>query len=60
VNQICDCEHHAHDPAGRGVATEHDFGAAEAIVTIQWPWGGTFRLCRACLEAGHMHGTQFR
>jgi hypothetical protein len=57
---VCDCEHHAHDPAGRGVATEHEFGAAEAVATVQSPWGGTFRLCRACLDAGHMRGTQFR
>jgi hypothetical protein len=60
VSQACDCEHHTHDPSGTRKATEHEFGAAEAVVTVKSPWGGTFRLCRVCLEAGHIHGTQFR
>jgi hypothetical protein len=41
-------------------STEHEFGAGEAVAAIKSPWGGTFHLCRACLEAGHMHGMQFR
>ena len=60
VEQSCDCEHHTHDPAGTGKATEHEFGAAEAVATVKSPWGGTFHLCQPCFDAGHMHGTQFR
>jgi hypothetical protein len=60
MGQVCDCEHHTHDPSGTGRATEHEFGAAEPVMTIKSPWGGTFRLCRAYVEAGHMQGTQFR
>jgi hypothetical protein len=43
-----------------GAATAHDFGAEEAVATIKSPWGGTFHLCKACLDAGHMQGLQFR
>jgi len=61
VTPICDCEHHTHDPAGANKATEHDFGAAVPTVsTVKSPWGGTFRICQACVDAGHMQGLQFR
>jgi len=61
VSQICDCEHHTHDPAGAGKATEHDYGApAPALVTVKSPWGGTFQICQRCHDAGHMQGLQFR
>jgi len=56
----CDCEHHTHDPAGTGTSTEHPFGEGAGAVTVKTPWGGLFRLCTACYEAGHMQGTQFR
>jgi len=57
---ICDCEHHTHEPSGTHAAEAHEFGAAESVATIRSPWGGTFRLCQACLDAGHMQGTQVR
>jgi hypothetical protein len=58
---ICDCEHHTHDPADAGKATDHDFGATVASVsTVKSPWGGTFRICPPCVDAGHMQGLQFR
>ena len=60
MSDICDCEHHTHDPAGTGVPTEHEYGAAPAVATIDSPWGARFRRCQACLEAGHMQGTKFR
>jgi len=60
VKDVCDCEHHTHDPTGRGTAAEHEFGAVAAIATIRSPWGATFRVCQVCLDAGHMQGTQFR
>lgn len=56
----CDCEHHTHEPSGVRAPAEHEYGAVEAVATVKSPWGGTFRLCQACLDAGHMHGTQFR
>lgn len=60
MSQPCDCEHHTHDPAGTGIATDHEYGAAEGVATVRSPWGGVFHLCQACLDAGHMQGTQFR
>ena len=60
VSPVCDCEHHSHDPSGAGKQTAHDFGAREGVATIKSPWGGTFWLCRECLDAGHMQGLQFR
>jgi hypothetical protein len=57
---LCDCEHHTHEPSAMRAASEHDFGTRPATVTIKSPWGGTFHLCQACLDAGHMQGTQFR
>lgn len=60
MSQACDCEHHTHDPSGQGTPTEHEFGTTPAVATVTSPWGATFRLCQACLDAGHMHGTQFR
>ena len=42
---ICDCEHHTHEPSGTQAAAAHEFGAAESV---------------ACLDAGHMQGTQVR
>jgi hypothetical protein len=58
----CDCEHHTHDPSGVGrrAPDAHEFGDAGAVTTVRSPWGGTFRLCQACIDAGHMQGTQFR
>jgi hypothetical protein len=41
-------------------ATAHEFGAADAVVTIKSPWGGTFHLCQSCFDAGHMQGFQVR
>ena len=60
MSQTCDCEHHTHDPAATGTPTEHEFGGATAVATVKSPWGATFRLCRPCIDAGHMQGTQFR
>ena len=42
---ICDCEHHTHDPAGAGKATEHDYGTTvPSVSTVKSPWGGSFRI----------------
>jgi hypothetical protein len=60
MSPTCDCEHHTHDSAGTGTPTEHEFGAAAAVATVKSAWGGTFRLCQACFDAGHMQGMQFR
>ena len=57
---VCDCEHNTHDPAGTREATAHEFAAVEGTVTVKSPWGGTFRLCQWCVDAGHMQGLQFR
>ena len=56
----CDCEHNTHDPKGVRQPTEHEFGEGIAVAAIKTPWGGTFHLCQACLDSGHMQGTQFR
>jgi len=60
MTQSCDCEHHTHDPAGTRTPTAHDYGAATAVATVKSPWGGTFHICQACLDSGHLQGTQFR
>ena len=61
MTTICDCEHHTHDPAGVGKATEHDYGATvTSVSTIRSPWGGTFRICPPGVDAGHRQGRQFR
>jgi hypothetical protein len=56
----CDCEHHTHDPSGTGTPTEHEYGSGDGVITVRSPWGGTFLICTACFDAGHMQGTQFR
>jgi hypothetical protein len=58
--RACDCEHHTHDPSGRGKPTEHPYGEGVGSMTVKTPWGGMFLLCVACYDAGHMQGTQFR
>ena len=60
MTSICDCEHHTHDLAGTGRSPAHAYGAVPAVATVKSPWGGTFRICQDCLDAGHMQGTQFR
>jgi len=60
MSPTCDCEHHTHDPSGTGTPTEHPFGEGDGTVTVKTPWGGVFLVCKACFEAGHMQGTQFR
>jgi hypothetical protein len=60
MSPVCDCEHHSHDPSGAGKQTAHDFGACEGVATVKSPWGGTFWLCRECIDAGHMQGLQLQ
>jgi len=59
MTEICDCGHHTHDPAGIGTPTEHDYGGATAVATVNSPWGAIFRLCQACLNAGHIRARSF-